>query len=209
VEPYARRTWPKLMVSWQRLLNGRFRDPLVGRDVLLGLFAGSLVGAVFNGADAFAGISEVFPVNAGFGQGVLPSIGLGVAGPSVSCLNALLSLAILSIATGLLRRRWLGLAATGLILVVMTLNGTKALDYALAVCFVLVFLIALTRVGLVAAASFSLMYFTLASSPPLDFTQWYAGRAVIALVIPLALLVYGFDVSLGSQPIFGGALRED
>ena len=44
VEPFARRTWPKLLISWQRLLNGRFRDPLVGRDVLLG----GLVGAAFN-----------------------------------------------------------------------------------------------------------------------------------------------------------------
>jgi predicted Ser/Thr protein kinase len=209
VEPYARRTWPKLMVSWQRLLNGRFRDPLVGRDVLLGLFAGSLVGAVFNVACAFVGISAVSPVDASFGQGVLPSIGLGVAAPSLSCLTALLYLAILSIATGLLRRRWLGLAATGLILLVVTLNGTKALDYILAVCFVLVFLIVLTRVGLVAAASFSLMYVTLAISPPLDFTQWYAGRAVIALLIPLALLVYGFYVSLGGQPMLGSALREE
>jgi hypothetical protein len=41
VEPYARQSWPKLMVSWQRLLNGRLRDPLVGRDVLLGIVAGS------------------------------------------------------------------------------------------------------------------------------------------------------------------------
>jgi hypothetical protein len=196
------------MVSWQRLLNGRFRNPLVGRDVLLGLFAGSLVVAVWNGADAFVGISEVTPVDARFGQGVLPSIGLGVAAPSYSCLIALLYLAILSIATSLLRRRWLGLAATGLILVV-TLGGTKALDYILGVCFVLVFLIVLTRVGLVAAASFSLMYHTLAFSPPLDFTQWYAGRAVIALLIPLALLVYGFYVSLGGQPMLGSALREE
>ena len=209
VEPYARRTWPKLMVSWQRLLGGRFRDPLVGRDVLLGLFAGSAIEAVFKGADALSGISEVSTVEVSFGQGVLPSIGLSIAAPSLSCFSALLPLAILSITTGLLRRRWLGLAATGLILVVLSLNGANALDYVLSVCFALVFLIVLTRVGLVAAASFSLMYSTLAFSPPLDLTQWYAGRAVIALMIPLALLVYGFYVSLAGQPMFGNALKEE
>src|SRR6058998_379810 len=31
-----------MIVSWVRLLDGRFRDPLVGRDVLLGLLAGTV-----------------------------------------------------------------------------------------------------------------------------------------------------------------------
>jgi serine/threonine-protein kinase len=36
VEPYVRRHWPQTLISWSRLLAGRFRDPLVGRDVLVG-----------------------------------------------------------------------------------------------------------------------------------------------------------------------------
>jgi serine/threonine-protein kinase len=36
LEPYVRKTWPKLLVGWSRLLTGRFRDPIVGRDVLIG-----------------------------------------------------------------------------------------------------------------------------------------------------------------------------
>jgi serine/threonine-protein kinase len=32
IEPYARRYWPHAIISWTRLLAGRFRDPLVGRD---------------------------------------------------------------------------------------------------------------------------------------------------------------------------------
>jgi hypothetical protein len=32
----VRRRWPATLVSWSRLLAGRFRDPLVGRDVLAG-----------------------------------------------------------------------------------------------------------------------------------------------------------------------------
>ena len=40
LEPYVRRRWPATLVSWSRLLAGGFRDPLVGRDVLVGcLFA--------------------------------------------------------------------------------------------------------------------------------------------------------------------------
>ena len=38
LEPYVRRRWPATLVSWSRLLAGGFRDPLVGRDVLVGCF---------------------------------------------------------------------------------------------------------------------------------------------------------------------------
>ena len=37
LEPHLRRIWPESMIGWSRLLAGRFRDPLVGRDVLVGV----------------------------------------------------------------------------------------------------------------------------------------------------------------------------
>ena len=40
LEPYVRRWWPHTLISWARLLSGRVRDPLVGRDILAGLLAG-------------------------------------------------------------------------------------------------------------------------------------------------------------------------
>ena len=40
LEPYARRLWPRTMISWVRLLDGRLRDPQVGRDVLIGCLWG-------------------------------------------------------------------------------------------------------------------------------------------------------------------------
>src|SRR5439155_26967273 len=42
LEPSFRRRWPWRIISWNRLLAGRLRDPLVGRDVLIG----GLVGVV-------------------------------------------------------------------------------------------------------------------------------------------------------------------
>jgi hypothetical protein len=43
LEPEARRLHPRLLVSWTRLVRGRWRDPLVGRDVLGGVVASALV----------------------------------------------------------------------------------------------------------------------------------------------------------------------
>ena len=208
VEPYARRAWPTLMVSWQRLLSGRFRDPLVGRDVLVGSLAGSATGCILMAVSALIGISEANHVMPSFGQGVAQSIGYTVWQPSLACLNALIFLAVLSIATGILRRRWLGLVVTGLV-VTGYYFPSGAVDLALTLAFALAFLAALTRLGLIASASFLVVWNALGASPPLNFSQWYAGRAMIALLIPLALLVYGFYVSLGSQPLLGSALKEE
>src|SRR4029079_8452306 len=37
LEPHVRRIWPETMIGWSRLLAGSVRDPLVGRDVLVGV----------------------------------------------------------------------------------------------------------------------------------------------------------------------------
>ncbi len=204
VEPYARRTWPQVMISWQRLLNGRLRDPLIGRDLLLGILAGLAVGLLE------LWVQQPYPVDAQFGLGVLPSISEIPNGLFFCCFFALFFLAILSALTGLFRRRWLGMLATAILMLFSFLNPLNPWDvrsFVVAAVATCVLLFITTRVGLVATACF-----VLAQSlgfPPLDFSQWYAGRAMIGLMLPLALLFYGFWVSLGGQPILGSALREE
>ena len=39
LEPFLRRRWPHRIISWNRLLRGNLRDPLVGRDILIGALA--------------------------------------------------------------------------------------------------------------------------------------------------------------------------
>ena len=43
LEPIVRRTWPTMLVSWVRLLDGRLSDSLLGRDLLAGLCLGVLM----------------------------------------------------------------------------------------------------------------------------------------------------------------------
>ena len=44
LEPFMRRHWPRMLISWTRLLAGGWKDPLVGRDLLVGASAGALIG---------------------------------------------------------------------------------------------------------------------------------------------------------------------
>ena len=43
LEPYVRRLWPQALISWARVLGGQLRDPLVGRDVLVGIAWGGVL----------------------------------------------------------------------------------------------------------------------------------------------------------------------
>ena len=42
MEPIMRQLWPETLIAWSRLLEGKWRDPLVGQSVLIGIVAGSL-----------------------------------------------------------------------------------------------------------------------------------------------------------------------
>ncbi|MEM6796512.1 MAG: serine/threonine-protein kinase, partial [Acidobacteriota bacterium] len=42
LEPYVRRLWPRTLISWTRLLSGRFRDPQVARSGLYGVIFGAI-----------------------------------------------------------------------------------------------------------------------------------------------------------------------
>jgi serine/threonine-protein kinase len=45
LEPLVRRVWPTMLVSWTRLIDGRWQDPVVGRDLLVGIAGGVLISA--------------------------------------------------------------------------------------------------------------------------------------------------------------------
>ncbi|HEX5071473.1 MAG TPA: protein kinase [Vicinamibacterales bacterium] len=51
IEPFVRRSWPTMLVGWSRALAGRFPDPLIGRDVLVGI----AVGLFLTSLDQFRG----------------------------------------------------------------------------------------------------------------------------------------------------------
>jgi eukaryotic-like serine/threonine-protein kinase len=45
LEPAVRRRWPWRLTAWTRLFAGRWRDPMVGRDLLIGMAAAAIVQA--------------------------------------------------------------------------------------------------------------------------------------------------------------------
>jgi hypothetical protein len=114
LEPYVRRLWPEVLISWSRLLSGRIRDPRVGRDVLIGGVAGLLLPLSFSLRlllPAWLGGTPIPPV--------LPDLAvLSGLGPAVGRLLLSLDLALpvfilffILLARVTLRNQWVALAA--------------------------------------------------------------------------------------------------
>ena len=81
-EPFVRKLWPTMLVGWSRLLNGRLRDPLVGRDTLIGVGCGAAA------AILVLVMSTVLPLRFGFPDAtpLLTEFG-GLTGPGGAALT--------------------------------------------------------------------------------------------------------------------------
>jgi hypothetical protein len=51
LEPFVRRSWPMMLIGWSRVLAGRVRDPLIGRDILIGVAVGASLALLNYAAD--------------------------------------------------------------------------------------------------------------------------------------------------------------
>jgi hypothetical protein len=66
LEPFVRRSWPTLLVGWSRALAGRVPDPLVGRDLLVGVVAGLAL-------TALGQVGQLLPRLLGWQEPVMPT----------------------------------------------------------------------------------------------------------------------------------------
>jgi serine/threonine-protein kinase len=217
LEPYVRRHWPQLLISWTRLLAGEFRDPMVGRDVL----AGGLLGVGHTAAIHFSILlGQMLDDSAGPGQAVdaspLTSFSSLIedffTGFGVAVFAGLAPLFFLLLLYLFLRNRWTAavvmwaLVATVQILFFATSWIVAPINLLIATFVV----VGVFRFGLLTAIV-SHFVFNLTFFFPLttDLSIWYANRSIFALVVLAALASYAAYISLGGQRIFHNRLLED
>jgi predicted Ser/Thr protein kinase len=209
LEPFIRRLWPHTIISWSRMLGGQFRDPLVGRDILVGSLCGALFGLIR--WMEFAGRSYLgfhpFPIQPALDP-LLGSRFLASAAISFfySAIVSTLGLFVLIFLLRLvLRRDWL---AGGALIVVATAAGMAGTDLPLLtaafnIAALLVFVTLLLRFGLVAVCVANVIAATLSNGFPLsmEFSRWYGGATVVVLLALSAVAVLGFRLSQGGHPV--------
>jgi serine/threonine-protein kinase len=216
VEPAVRRRWPHCLISWARLLSGRFTDPLVCRDTLVGMVAGLAVTVVIlvgNEAPAWVGRAPSIsnPVLGALNSPrfvlhyVLLSPLLGV----LFSLSILLIVYVLHAVSGRTRLAYWG---AFLFASVPAFAGAEdpVFDGLIAAFFSGLTIFLLYRFGLLAAAVLLATYMLSQRAPfTLDFSSWYAGRSLFVTGIFVFLLGASAYFSLGGKPIFGKALLDD
>jgi hypothetical protein len=215
LEPYVRRRWPTMLISWSRLLAGRFRDPLVGRDVLFGVLIGIVISLIrvpfmYISPNPFAFSPNYEPLLKGL-SGARLAAGNLVLLAVFPVINALMFLFMLFLLRLLARRDWLAVV----LLALFSAAGYYTGNWQVSVMHILQFglpAVAMTRYGLVALALASANFAILALGNfpvTLNVSVWYAGIGLAPLVAVLALAVFAFYTSLGGQKVFQGSLLED
>ncbi|MEP6995218.1 MAG: hypothetical protein ABI968_11900, partial [Acidobacteriota bacterium] len=216
LEPYVRRRWPDLLISWTRLLSGRFRDPLVGRDILIGvLFGGArvLVFQIWNGLAFFTDVAGMTPAPPATEMLGSPTRLAGhlLVSCWVSVIQALSIMALLILGRVVLRKRWLAVGVAGLVLGLMHLSGENyAVELPAAFVLAALMIFVATRFGILALAANALAGFLLTEAPlTLDFSRWYAGRSLLVVLLVAGIAFYGFWTSLGGKSPFGAASLDE
>jgi serine/threonine-protein kinase len=212
IEPAVRRRWPWRVVGWNRLLDGRWRDPLVGRDVLIGgatATATALVGVLGRlGSLAAGGAPSLAPFDPRL---VDQPYRLPLLIVNTSLFLVLNYYLVFYLLGQLVRRDWLAAVAVVVLFggpwwAQAILDGSPVLVMALvAVAQTVIFAPLLLRGGLLAVvAGYVFWYFLWAGTPlTLHFGAWYGPVGLFCMGMIAALATYGCLVSLGGRPLLG------
>jgi serine/threonine-protein kinase len=212
LEPFVRRREPQILISWTRLLAGNLRDPMVGRDLLIGAVYGVLI-FVVEASDNFLLplFGKLPPIPGGVSSesllGVrhaLAQVLLYVLGQTIDALGIFFVLFVLQ---RILRSAWIAaivVAVTGTLLSL----GNNSSEYQwisavfLTVLF-LSFLLVLKRFGLLTLVVGLVVQQVLLIFPAtIHLARWYAAPSLAGMAAIAVLTLYGFRTALAGQTVF-------
>jgi serine/threonine protein kinase len=214
IEPFVRRRWPQILVSWTRLLSGDWRDPRVARDALTGCAGGVFLLTLFQ-------LRALIPQWLGYPKSAPFTFDFATSGSSfissilgqlhTAILLSLGLLCLLFLLRVLLRNERVAFVVWVLFIPLVSMlfpNGWIVGIVNMVVFALLLFL--LMRFGLVALA---LAFFTLllrATTPiTFDASAWYSGYGFATLAIFGVIVLYAFRTSLGGRPLLATSHLDD
>ena len=217
IEPYVQRRWPAMLMSWVRLLQGRVRDPRVGRDVLFGVLAGIVLTAldVVHGhildrtaASVSAFAFRLEPLHSS--RHFLAAIAFHLADTLQFALAGLFFFLLLRL---IVANKWIASAiwvamATAVGAAVLRTSGGTPLGWSslFAVAVALLFLLVLFRVSFLAVVLMLIVQRLMTAMPiTLDPDAWFLGSSVVILLLVVGAAVYGFLVALAGRSALAGS----
>src|SRR5580693_8407305 len=212
LEPFVRRREPQTLISWTRLLAGELRDPLVGRDLLIGAVYGVLI-FVVEASDNFLLplFGKLPPIPGGVStesllglRHALAQVLLYVLGQTIDSLGIFFMLFILQ---RILRSAWIAAIVVAVAGTLLSL-GSNADEYpwisaVFLVVLYLSFLFVLKRFGLLTlVVGLVVQQILLIFPATIHLSRWYAAPSLMGMTAIAALTIYGFRTALAGQPLF-------
>lgn len=194
LEPYVRRIWPHTLISWTRLLAGRFQDPLLARHVLIGISFGAfwmVLAQLDPLLPAWLGLPhKLEPVSAvPFNSALSAGVALATTANEVqlAVYNSVYSLLVLVLLRFVCRRAGL---ATGVYIASLSVLYSHLGSHPVISLFTIGFLLAageawlLVHHGLVSLTVATFTYGLLSHFPiTLDRGAWYASAGYFAIFL--------------------------
>ena len=212
LEPYVRRRDPHTLISWTRLLAGQWRDPLVGRDLLIGAAYGVLL-TVVEQSDNFLMplLGKLSPMPGGLQTssllGARQALGSLLFYILFFILYGLLIFFLLFLLRLVLRKDWI---AALVVVIIGTITNTGG-EYPVAtflfagIIWASIILI-LKKFGLLALVVGLVVQNVLIVFPTTShLSRWYAAAGLAGIVAITVTVAFGFYTALGGQPLFTGA----
>jgi serine/threonine-protein kinase len=196
LEPFVRRHWPQVLVSWTSVLTRRARDRVVGRDVLIGVVLGVAWVVITRGVDRLTGQQGLvnFPGDTELLVGMRSTAGLVLEAAPYAIRNALLYFFLLFLLRVFLRREALAaLAYVGLFAGLSMMGNDHPWRGALmSIIFFGSGALVVLRSGLLAFVVGAFVSALLMQVPATtDTSAWYFGYMLVPIAIALGLAGWG------------------
>jgi serine/threonine-protein kinase len=218
-EPYVRRFWPTLLIGWTRLLSGRMRDPLVGRDVLVGAAAGTIAAMLTASREILPSVLGLELVTPGLPPA---TILLGTRYEVVAALETLMRafdsafevVCVVVFLRIVVRHTWLVLLLGTIVTIPVAMNGSFAgehlvLELAIVALGIALIFGVLLRFGLLSLIVTFYTFMAMEAFPlTTNLSRPYANSSVLLVLAITAVAAFGFYASRGNEPLFGHPLLD-
>ncbi len=212
LEPFVRKRLPARIISWNRLMANDLRDPLIGRDVLIGSLLGlasSLLSRLWDLAPTLIDQPSYEPRS--------------IKGPLLSLRGSLLDvlesfpaglmvafslMLIMTLLIAIFRREWLATAFVWAAITLLSLIGSEhlAIDIWFAAADAAILIFCVTRFGLLATVTFFFVNGIMSYAPfTTDLSAWYASHGLPYYAIIAFLLIYGYRTATAGKSLFSGS----